>query len=258
MVKVENLSFSYNKDSLLLDNLSLTFLPEKVSVILGRNGAGKSTLLKCLCKALKPQQGKVLLYDKDISLLNEKQIAKKIAVVRQESHYIFPYTVLDIVQMGRTPHLNFLSVLSEEDRKIAYESLEMVGMQSFAYRKIQELSSGEKQMVLLARALCQSPQILLLDEPNTHLDLNNQWNMLSLLSMLCKEKKWTVIAVIHLPEIAYWLADYVFMLHKSKLAFSGPTKDVMIEQNLSTIYEMPMKIYALQEKHIALVPKFKI
>lgn len=102
MVKVENLSFSYEKDSLLLDNLSLSFLPEKVSVILGRNGAGKSTLLKCLCKALIPQQGKVFLHGKDIALWNEKQIAKKIAVVRQESHYIFPYTVLDIVQMGRT------------------------------------------------------------------------------------------------------------------------------------------------------------
>ncbi len=258
MVKVENLSFSYNPGSWLLKDISMSFLPEKISVILGRNGAGKSTLLKCLCKTLKPQQGKIYLHDRDIALLNEKQIAQKIAIVRQESHYIFPYTVLDIVQMGRTPHLNFLSVLNEEDRHIAYQSLEMIGMASFAHRKVHELSSGERQMVLLARALCQSPEILLLDEPNTHLDINNQWYMLGLISRLCKQKKWTVIAVIHLPEIAYWLADYVFMLHKGELAFSGTVQEVMTEQNLETIYEMQMKAYPLQDKYTAFVPTIKL
>ena len=253
MVKVENLTFGY--DRALLQDLNLVFPKGKVSAILGRNGAGKSTLLKCICGLLKPQQGSVRVGGEEVSTLGSRRLARKIAVVRQEAHYIFPYTVLDVVIMGRTPHLNFLNMPTRKDMDIAMRSLEMVDMASFADRKIQELSSGEGQLVLLARALCQGPSILLLDEPNVHLDIANQWKLFHLIARLGKSEGITIIAVLHVPEIAYWFADHVFMLERGRLVVSGEPDKAICDENLSRVYGLPMKTFKLGENYLATAPE---
>ncbi len=255
MVEIDNISFAYPNQQPVLKDLSVHFPAGQISVILGRNGSGKSTLLRCIYGALYPQQGNVTLHKEQLFQLSHRQIAKKVAVVRQQTHYIFPYSVLDIVSMGRTPHLNFFNVLREKDIAISRETLALVGMSGYADKKVSELSSGESQMVLLARALAQRTPILLLDEPNVHLDIYNQVRILQLIARLSQQERLTVIAVLHNPEIAYWFADYIFMLEKGQIKFSGLPQEVMTAANLSAVYGIPMTTHELSLHYLAMVPK---
>lgn len=255
MVKLDNITFAYPEQPPVLKDLDITFPAGRISVILGRNGSGKTTLMKCIYRAFVPQRGRILLGGEDICQWSHRQIARKVAVVRQETHYVFPYSVLDIVNMGRTPHLNLFQVLREKDREICLRTLSMVGMQAYANKKVSELSSGESQMVLLARALAQCTPILLLDEPNAHLDIYNQVRILQLIARLSKQNGLTVIAVLHNPEIAYWFADQVFMLANGQVKFAGPPRQVMTAEHLSAIYDIPMATQPLSSHYLAMVPK---
>ncbi|HON45395.1 MAG TPA: ABC transporter ATP-binding protein, partial [Planctomycetota bacterium] len=220
MLKIENLTFSYKEHQTILNNINLHLHSREIHVLLGKNGSGKSTLLQIIAGMLQPQQGKIFLEDKDIAFLSPRQIAQKIALVHQNMNYPFNYTVENMVLMGRTPHCNIFGAPTKKDYALAYQALEQIQMQSYAKQNYQELSSGEKQLVLLARALCQSPKILLLDEPNSHLDLPNQWKLLNLIIELTHEYHWTVIAVLHTPEVAYWFAHKVHTLFQGEILYS--------------------------------------
>ena len=255
VVKVERVTFAYAGQKPVLDNLTAIFPPGQISVILGRNGSGKTTLLKCLCGALRPQAGTITLAGEDIGIMGQRQIAQKVAIVRQDAQYVFPYTVLDIVMMGRTPHLNFFNIPYEQDVKIVRQNLAFVGMHTYEYKKAGELSSGESQLVLLARALAQCTPILLLDEPNAHLDIYNEMRMLQLISQLVTQQRLTVIAALHNPEIAYWFADQIFMMEQGQLHCSGSPQEVMTDANLSRIYGTAIGTFRLSLNYMAMVPQ---
>lgn len=251
MLNIKNVSFSYNNQP-LLQNICMNCNPGEIHVLLGKNGSGKSTLLQCIAGILHPQKGNIYIDQQDIIKMSPKIIAQRVALVQQTMQYSFSYTVEDMILMGRTSHLNFLGQLTQNDYAIAEESLSLVGMATFKNRSYMELSSGEKQMILLARALCQKPKVLLLDEPNSHLDIPNQLKLLQTITKLSKEKHWITLAVLHTPEIAYWFADTVHLLLHGKIVYSGVPKDILTDKNLSEIYEIPIKTYHFTKNHIAI------
>jgi iron complex transport system ATP-binding protein len=192
----QNLIFRY-RDKNILDGLSLDIEQGSFVSIIGPNGSGKSTLLKNIAAELIPQQGIVLLENRDIFKIRKKTLAQTMAVVPQESGGDFAFSVADTVLMGRMPHQKRFQGDSEQDLAIIREAMELTNTWHLRDRLITELSGGEKQRVIVARALAQQPRLLLLDEPTSHLDIQHQLELLELLERLNKARGLTVIAVLH-------------------------------------------------------------
>ena len=169
MLEVRSLAFSYGKRP-VFENVSFSLKKGEIMCILGPNGAGKSTLIKCIAGILKPAAGSVFIQGENTASLGVRGIARHIGYVPQQNEVVFPFTVLDFVVMGRAPHLSMFSSPGADDIKLAKESLAMVGISDLAERPVANLSGGQSQMVLIARALVQKPALLLLDEPTSHLD----------------------------------------------------------------------------------------
>jgi len=179
-LKIKNISFSYDSVD-ALKNISFEAEEGEILGIIGPNGSGKTTLLKCINRVLKPKEGVVMLDDMDLSVLNQREIAQKIGVVPQQSFSQFPFTVFDIVLMGRYPYITRFGGEKKEDFDMVEECLNLCGISHLAERLIIEISGGEYQRVIIARALAQNPKVLLLDEPTLHLDINHQIELLELL-----------------------------------------------------------------------------
>ena len=180
-VIARRLSFGYKGEPTIFRDFDLSIPAGSFSILLGPNGSGKTTLLRILSGAIAPAAGEVRLFDQPIDRMPAAERAKLVAVLPQESRVLFPFTTLQIVLMGRSPHLGFLGFPGKVDREIAEESMRATDCIGFASRRITELSSGERQRVFLARALAQRPRILLLDEPTTFLDLSHQVHFFELL-----------------------------------------------------------------------------
>ena len=195
MVEIKNLSYR-TKDRIILDNISIKFPEKKFIGIIGPNGAGKSTLLKNIYGVLAPSSGDIFIDDKNIKRINRKERAKKIAVLSQEDREDFDFSIEEIVEMGRYPHKSIFENYSNNDREIALTMLKKVGMENYIGRNFNELSGGEKQRVLIARALAQDTPILILDEPTNHLDIDAKEE----LKKAVKEFKGTVLLVSHEPD----------------------------------------------------------
>jgi iron complex transport system ATP-binding protein len=204
--------------------------------ILGPNGSGKTTLLKAISRVLKPRKGAVLLDDSDIYDMKTVDVAKQMAVVPQDSAITFSFTVLDIVLMGRTPHLSRFEVEGEKDLAIAKKAMEFTGTWQLAQRLITELSGGEKQRVIIARALTQEPEVLLLDEPTSHLDVSNQLEIMDLLKQLCDEKKLLIIGVFHDFNLAARYCDSIILLKQGKIVATGKSNETLTSENIKKVF----------------------
>jgi iron complex transport system ATP-binding protein len=185
-IEADNIAFSYDDDiaNAVFQNISFTVCSGDVCCLLGPNGTGKSTLLKCMSGILRILHGRIILDDRNISEFKLPDIAKKIGFVPQGLTSAFPFRVKDIVVMGRAPHLSILASPSRKDMEIAYKAMESVGVIHLANRPCNSISGGEWQLTLIARALVQEPQILLLDEPTSHLDMGNQMKILQVIKNL--------------------------------------------------------------------------
>ena len=204
--------------------------------IIGPNGSGKTTLLKCVSGILKPKVGTVLIDDFNLELLGRCELAKRMAVVPQESYVGFNFKVLDVVLMGRNPYLEGFRSESEHDFKVAYEAMRLTGILHLADRPITEVSGGEKQRVIIARALAQEPEILLLDEPTLHLDLNHQIEIMSLLKELCRKKGLTILAVFHDFNLASKYCDSLILLSRGKIVSLGSCEEVLTSENIEKVF----------------------
>jgi iron complex transport system ATP-binding protein len=224
-------------DSLkIVENVSFSVKTGGFIGILGPNGSGKSTLLKSISRTLKPHKGSVLLDDQDIYGLKPIDLAKKLAVVSQGTVIAFSFTVLDVVLMGRSPHISRFAMESEKDVAIAKKSLEQTGTLHLKNRLITELSGGEKQRVIISRALAQEPEVLLLDEPTTHLDVSNQIEIMDILKGLCAENKLMIIGVFHDFNLAAHYCDSLILLNNGKIFEAGNSEKVLTPQNIKTIF----------------------
>lgn len=211
--------------------------------LLGPNGSGKSTLLKAIYRVLKPSGGVVLMNGKDISLIPEKERAKNMAVVSQFNQVSFEFTVKEIVMMGRTPHKKRLEQETMEDYEIVSDALKKVGMESYSKRKFSTLSGGEKQRIILARALAQQPKILILDEPTNHLDIKYQLQVLSIV----KQLDICVVAALHDLSLASMFCDTIYMLKDGRVMGQGKPEDVITTEMIRDIYDVSASV-AVDEK----------
>jgi iron complex transport system ATP-binding protein len=247
-VQAENIAFSYRHEmaKAVFQGLSLTVQSGDVFCLLGPNGIGKSTLLKCLSGILRIQQGRIFLNGRDLSDFKLAEIAKHIGYVPQGLMSAFPFRIKDIIIMGRAPHLSILASPSRADMEIAYKAMETVGVTHLADRPCNSVSGGEWQLTLIARALVQEPQILLLDEPTSHLDMGNQLKILQVIKDLAKDGM-TIVMASHFPDHAFLVAGVVAIMNNGQIAHMGAPDEVITDENLRAAYGVDVRVVQVEE-----------
>jgi iron complex transport system ATP-binding protein len=239
-VQIRHLVFAYG-DRLVLDRLSLSIDKGEMVAVLGPNGSGKTTLLKIISAVLSGD-GEVQLRERDIRSYERKQLSRILAVVPQETQVDFPYTVAEMVLMGRASRHHPLALEGKRDLESARKSMELTETVSLADRYLHELSTGEKQRVIIARALAQEPEVLLLDEPSAFLDLKHQISVLQLVRKLNQEQGLTIIAALHDLNLAALFFPRLVMLRRGMIFCDGTPKDVLTEETIEQVYGIRVKI----------------
>lgn len=247
-IRVDDISFSYGNagNAPVFESLSFTISKGDLICFLGPNGTGKSTLLKCMNGLLKPEKGAVYLYGKNISHLSRAEIAGKTGFVPQSQTSTFPFPVRDVVIMGRTPHLPLFASPGKKDRLIAEGVMEMVGISHLADKPCTMISGGEWQLTLIARALTQEPEILILDEPTSHLDMGNQLRVLKFVQGLT-ESGLTVIMASHFPDHAFLGSSRVAVLKDGAILAIGKPDEVVTEAILEKTYGVKVRVSYFEE-----------
>ncbi len=240
---LENLGFGYGART-VGSGVTLTVGEGEVLALLGPNGDGKTTLFKTMLGLLPPKEGEVRLDGVPLAGLSRTERAKKIAYVPQAHAALFPFKVRDVVLMGRAARLAPFAAPAKRDREIASQALDRLGMSHLATRPYTEISGGERQMALIARALAQEPKILVMDEPTASLDYGNQMRVLSHIRRLAGEGI-SVILSTHNPDHVFMIADRVALLHDGALAALGRPNDVLTAERLKQLYDIDVVIGAL-------------
>ncbi|MFA7420264.1 MAG: ABC transporter ATP-binding protein [Melioribacteraceae bacterium] len=246
-IEINDLKFSYSSktDSLTYFNLSIDSLsiPEGEFVsILGPNGCGKSTLLRLVANLLAIQHGTISIFGKSIQNKSGISFAKTISYVPQMNYSIFPYSVYEIVMMGRTPYLNLLGFEKSEDRKIVNNALAQLEVEHLANKGINEISGGEAQRVFIARALAQDSKIILLDEPNSHLDIEHQISIFELLRNVNRDNGKTIITVSHDLNLVGIYSNRVVVMNAGTITLDGDRKTVLTKENIKRSFNVEAEV----------------
>ncbi len=253
MIKICDVSYSYSNKN-VLDGITLNIQNGDVISLLGANGAGKTTLIKLILGLLSPSTGKIYLEDKDVSKYKQKDLAKKIAYVPQNSFLPFSFSVLEVVMMGRIAYQSIFSSYNKIDKEIALNSLEIVGLSNLYKKAYNELSGGQKRLVLIARALAQEAKIFIMDEPVSGLDYGNQLRLLEHIKKL-SQKGYTFIKSTHYPDHAFLVSNKSILIKDGKVLDDGVTSEVINENSIKQLYGIDVEITDLY-KHSFCVPKF--
>lgn len=236
-IEAKNLNVSFGSENILNDVTML--MPEKKSIgIIGPNGSGKSTFLKCIYRVLKPEKGVIYLDETALSDLSVRETSKKMAVVAQHNEQSFDFSVMEMVLMGRSPHKRFLERDTKEDFEIAKDAIHKVGMTDFMNRNYNSLSGGEKQRIILARALAQKTNCLILDEPTNHLDIRYQLQFME----IAKQLDITIVSAIHDLNIASVYCQYIFALKNGRLFAQGTPQEVITEEMIRALYGVQSEV----------------
>ncbi len=238
MLEIKNLIAGYGEKE-VLQNLNLLFEKKALYAILGPNGSGKSTLLRTIDRIIKPKGGSIYISGEDLKKISHRNLAKRIAYLPQKSNSTPFCTVFDTILLGRKPHITIEP--SKKDLNIVENLIIEFGLEEFAFRKIGELSGGESQKVLIARAISQEPEVLLLDEPVNHLDPKNQLEILSLLKRVTVERSIITIIVLHDLNLAIQFADYFIFMKNGKIYREGD-QNIIDESLIKDVYEINVKI----------------
>jgi iron complex transport system ATP-binding protein len=253
LLQIDGVTFGYGRQPLLYD-IHLQVMAGEMIGLLGPNGSGKTTLLRLLSGVFRPQQGKVLLEGCDLHQWGRRGAAQRIAVVPQELHMPFAFTVEQMVSLGRTPFVNFLGSQSKEDHNIIEDALQATGIDALAERIFNQLSGGERQRVMIAMALAQQPKLLLLDEPTSHLDIKYQIETLELVQHLNRERGVTVIAAMHDLNLAARYFPRLLLFQRGIVADAGPA-EVMEPGLLSRVYGVNVQVGILRgAEHLSVLP----
>jgi len=231
-ISIQGLTFSYNSHK-ILDDLDVAVADSEVLSLVGPNGSGKTTLIKCIDRILKPK-GSILLDGKEIESMSRQDVAKLIGYVPQSSSTPLATTVFDTVLMGRRPHISWR--VSDSDLGKVADVLERLHLEDLAMRDFAQLSGGQKQKVLIARALAQEPAVLLLDEPTSNLDMKHQLEVMETISSLVKEKRISAVMAIHDLNLAARFSDKLVMLKNGQVWAAGEPKSLLNEANICKVY----------------------
>jgi len=235
----KNIHFGYHSSEVLKD-VSIEINDGKIASIVGPNGSGKSTLIKCIDHILIPGKGEISVDRINISDLSQMELARHIAYVPQSSLCVFPNTVFDAVIMGRRPDLGWTG--SERDEAVVWNVLGLLGLESLALFPFNELSGGQQQKVLIARALAQETGVILLDEPTSNLDIWHQIDVMEIIHSLVKKQNITAIIAIHDLNMAARYSDTVIMMKHGEIVATGKPESVLNEENLASVYSIEAKI----------------
>ena len=252
----DNVSFRYASEApLVVDGVSVRLAAGALTGILGPNGSGKTTLLRLLSGTRRPTSGRVQLGERPLDQLSRRDIARQIAVVPQETELAFEYTAIEIVLMGRHPHLGLFAVEGPDDIRIAQDAMASTGTSELANRPFHQLSGGEKQRVVIAAALAQSATLLLLDEPTASLDLGYQLEVSSLLARLNSEQRVTMALSTHDLNLAASICRELILMRDGRVIATGATADVLTPENVQRLYDVEADVHVHRTTgHVTVVP----
>ena len=241
ILKLRNIGFKYEENE-VLKNIDLDVNSGEILGILGPNGSGKSTLLRVMDGILIPQSGEIHINGKPYRNFKRSHLAREVAMVAQEQHFRFSFSCIEVVLMGRFPHLKRMQFENHNDLRIAMEAMKATHAQEFAERSIHDLSGGEKQRVLIARALAQEPRVILLDEPTSFLDLKFKREVFKLISSLSNEKKLGVAIVSHDIDLVAQYCSKIILLKNGTVYRKGDPYTVITAENIEDVYECPVLV----------------
>jgi iron complex transport system ATP-binding protein len=242
ILSVEGLAFKYPSRS-VIKNINFSILKGDFLAILGINGAGKSTLLKCINRVLKPYKGTVYIENDDAFKLGRRELAKRVGYVAQHNENI-RITVFDAVLLGRKPYIQWEA--SQDDLEITHDALKALDLTEYALRYMNELSGGEQQKVVIARALAQKTELLLLDEPTSSLDLKNQLEVANIIKRVVKEQQMAAVVTMHDLNLAIRFADR-FLLIKNGEIYAAGGIEVMTPENIENVYSVPVRVNRIED-----------
>lgn len=246
ILNVNNASFSYDGITKQFEEISLSLRRGEVLSLLGRNGTGKSTLIKCILNILTLQKGEVEIDGRRVADMRPEEVARQVGYVPQAHQAVFPFSALDFVLMGRAPHISAFSVPGEEDYEKAEEAFERIGITHLREKSISEISGGESQMVMIARALAQEPSLLILDEPTSHLDVGNQMKTIATIDQLAADGI-AILMCTHFPDHAFLISHSAAILNKGRLIAQGRVEDVITKENLREAYGVDICVHYIEE-----------
>lgn len=259
LFKLQNLSFHYPSLSRFeLHSTNLSVYKGDLIGLLGPNGAGKSTLLKLMVGLMSPQQGRIIFEGRVLQEFPVRERARKIAYVPQGLHFTFPMSVMEIVEMGRHPYVGRLTPLGQKDRAVCKRALALCDALEFKDRSYDELSGGERQRVLLASALAQTPQVLLLDEPTLSLDLSHQILLFEIIQKLHREEGLTVVVATHELNLAGRYLDRLVLMKEGKIFADGKPKKVLTPRNIRSVLDVEVDQLSHKGDFPYFVPKKKL
>jgi iron complex transport system ATP-binding protein len=240
-IQVENLSFRYDGDWVLRD-LSFSVQKGDFLGIVGPNGTGKTTLLKLLYRLMSPQKGTIFIDGMELGRMGRKEISRKIAVVSQETQINFPFMALEVVLMGRSPHLKGLQFEGKKDFDITKKAMELTDTLQVSHRPFNELSGGEKQRLFIARAIAQETEIIFFDEPTANMDIRHQIVFYDLTTSLNAQKHITIVMVSHDINLAAEFCKEILLLNKGNIFAVGKPARVITKANIEAVYETPVLV----------------
>lgn len=243
VLSAQGLAVGY-QDRRVLDAVSFELGRGEFCGLLGPNGSGKSTLLRTLAGVLRPWSGRAELFGDDVAALSPRAVARRVAVIPQGVTMLFPFTVREIVAMGRHPHLGRFQRVGGRDRDAIARALDETDTAALAGRPVDELSGGERQRVVIARALAQEPELILLDEPTTHLDINHQVEVFELLARLNRERALTVLAVSHEVNVCAEYCRRLILLKAGRVVADGPPAELLTPELIRDVYDAPVHVLA--------------
>ncbi len=252
LLAFQSVTFSYpGSTHPALSDFSLAIEAGSVTTVLGLNGAGKTTLLHLALGWLRPQKGVILLNGRSLTGYSRREMGQAIGLVPQSEQISFDFSLLDYVTLGRAPYLAPLAMPGVDDVRIAQQALEQVGMASLANRSVLSLSGGERQLVLIARALAQQPRLLLLDEPSAHLDLSNKGRLVNVLRRLVG-KGVTILLITHEPDLAAAIATHLVLVKGGQVLSAGTLEEEFTSQALTDVYGRPIEVARVGERQVVL------
>lgn len=241
IIEVKNLSYRAS-NKVILSDISFSLKAGGFYVVLGRNGSGKTSLLKSLSRGIDIQDNRVFINNEDINLYPPKGLAKQISIVPQHTDFLFDFSALQIVMMGRMPYQKLLQTDSAKDLEIVKLSMQRTNTWHLRDRSIKRLSGGELQRVIISRAISQNTPIMLLDEPISNLDIKHQFEIMELLKKINQENQTTIFIILHDINLAYKYGEEILIMDNGNLVLKGKRKEILNKENIKRIFEVDAKI----------------